>query len=310
MTKDEKRINKEWKRGGLMKTPRIIQKVLQYMRCKLFKLLPETVVKMEFRRHTGYSLNLKNPKTYNEKIQWMKLYWYDEKACKCADKYSVREYVESKGLKGILNDVYGVFDSPEEINFDKLPDKFVLKTTHGCGQNLVCTDKTKVNWESEKRRIKHWLKRSQYFYSFEWVYRDIKPRLIIERLIETEDGLPPKSYKIFCFNGKPRCIYVQIDYDNMLTEIDFYDLQWNRLEVKHKEANSKKAMEKPKELGELLTYARILSEDFPHVRVDFYIEEGRIFFGECTFFHYSGMGEFHPRDFDYKLGEYLKLPKI
>lgn len=291
-----------------MKRPKIIQDIVNYIRFTAFKLWPEATLKFEFKRNAGYKLNLEDPKTYNEKLQWLKLYWNDPKATICADKYSVREYVESKGLKHILNDIYGVYEDVEDINFDELPSKFVMKVTHGCGQNLVCTDKKLIDWKKEKKRFKKWMNISHYYNSLEWVYRDIKPRIIVEKLIETVDGKPPKDFKFFCFDGEPKYLFVASDRGESTMKFDFYDLEWNHLKVKNHYPNSEEIHLKPKELNELIKFSRILADGFPHVRVDYYLEEGRIFFGECTFFHFSGNQPFEPIEFDYKMGEYLELP--
>lgn len=292
-----------------MKRPKIIQDIFNLIRFTAFKILPEVTLKIEFKRHAGYKLNLKNPQTFNEKLQWLKLYWFDPKATVCADKYLVRKFVENKGLGFLLNDLYGVYDNVDDINIDTLPDEFVMKVTHGCGQNLICTDKSKLNWDVEKRKFKKWLKRSHYYYSLEWVYRDIKPRIIVEKLIKTKDGKPPKDYKIFCFDGEPKCLFVATDRGEHTTKFDFYDLDWNYIPVKNHYPNSGEILPRPKELDDILKYSKILSKGFPHMRVDFYIENDRVIFGECTFFHFSGMEPFEPIEFDYKLGSYLELPK-
>lgn len=293
----------------MLKRSAVIQDIIHKVRYILFKLFPETILKIEFRRNSGYNLDLKNPQSFNEKLQWLKLYWYDPKATICADKYSVREYVKSKGLGHILNELYGVYENVDEIEFDKLPDKFVMKVTHGCGQNIICNDKSKINWEHEKKKFRKWLNRSHYYSSLEWVYRDIKPRIIVEKLIETDDGKMPKDYKVFCFNGEPKVLFVAMDRGEGTTKFDFYDLDWNNLPVKNYYPNSNNKLPKPANLEEMLIYSRILSEGFPHMRVDFYLEEKRVIFGECTFFHFSGNQPFEPMSFDYELGAYLELRK-
>ncbi|HHX81325.1 MAG TPA: hypothetical protein GX692_09735 [Acholeplasmataceae bacterium] len=291
-----------------MKRPRILQNIINYIRFKAFVLYPEATISFEYKRRIGYKPDLKNPKTYNEKLQWLKLYWYDPKATICADKYLIREYVESKGLKHILNELYGVYDNVEQIDFQKLPEKFVMKVTHGCGQNLICKDKSKINWKKEKRKFKIWLRTNHYYNSLEWVYKDIKPRIIVEKLIETQDNKPPKDYKFFCFNGEPKYIFVASDRGENTTKFDFYDLEWNHLAVKNHYPNSNEAIPKPLKLQDMIEHSKVLSKGFPHVRVDFYMEKEKVIFGELTFFHFSGSEPFEPIDFDYKMGEYLELP--
>lgn len=293
-----------------MKRPKLIQEMFNLLRYTSFSIWPEATLKSEFKRHAGYSLNLENPQTFNEKLQWLKLNWFDPKATICADKYSVRNFVEERGLSHILNDLYAVYDSVEEIDLDVLPDEFVMKVTHGCGQHLICTNKPEVDWEYEKKVFNKWLKKSHYFYSLEWVYKDIKPRIIVEKLIKTDDGKPPIDYKIFCFDGEPKNLFVATDRGEGTTKFDFYDCDWNLLTVKNHYPNSGRILSKPIQLEEMLEYAKVLSEGFPHVRVDFYIENGKVIFGECTFFHFTGSEPFEPLNFDYKMGEYLTLPKL
>lgn len=292
-----------------MKRPRLIQDTFNKIRYMAFKIWPEATFKLEFKRHAGYKLNLKNPRTFNEKLQWLKLHWYDPKATICADKYSVRQFVEGKGLGHLLNDLYGVYDNVEDIDLDELPNEFVMKVTHGCGQNLICNDKSKLNWNFEKKKFEQWLKTSHYFNSLEWVYRDIQPRIIVEKLIKTADGKPPKDYKIFCFNGEPKCLFVATDRGEQTTKFDFYDLDWNYIPVKNHYPNSGELLPRPAKLEDMIEYSKIISKEFPHVRVDFYFENGKVIFGECTFFHFSGNEPFEPIAFDYEMGSYLELPK-
>lgn len=293
-----------------MKRPKLIQDIFSFIRYKSFEKFPKFTLKAEFRRHVGYSLNLDNPKTFNEKLQWLKINWYDKNATVCADKYAVRAFVEEKGLGHILNDIYGVYDSVDDIEIDKLPEEFVMKVTHGCGQNLICTDKSKLNWKEEKENFKKWMNVSHYYQSLEWVYRDIKPRIIVEKLIKTSDGKPPKDYKVFCFNGEPKLLFVASDRGKKTTKFDFYDIEWNLLNLKQYYPNSGVKLDKPKQLEEILEYSKIISKEFPHARVDFYIEEDKVIFGECTFFHFSGTQAFEPIEYDYKLGSYLNLYNI
>ena len=295
-----------------MRTNEMLRTIYVFVRFAAFAIIPKLTLSIDFKRHVGYKLNLKDPKTYNEKLQWLKLNWFDPKATICADKYTVREFVAEKGLGHTLNELYCVYDCADNINFEELPDQFVMKVTHGCGQNLVCLDKSQINWEAEKKTLNKWLKMSHYYNSLEWVYKGIIPRIVVEKLIQTEDGKLPKDYKVFCFNGEPKCIYVVQDrsMDPDTKRFDFYDCNWNHINVKNHYPNSEKILPKPKELGRLLDYSRVLSAGFPHARIDFYIENGNIIFGECTFFHFSGHGPFEPMEFDYKMGEYLTLPKL
>lgn len=183
-----------------------------------------------FKEKVGYDLNLVEPTTFNEKLQWLKFNWYDQLATKCVDKYEVREYVESCGLGFLLNDLIGIYESPDDIDWHILPAQFVLKATHGSGMNLLCKDKKKINWKSEKIRMNMLLKLDYSVFSGEWVYRDVKPRIIIEKFLDNGDGSELLDYKIMCFNGRAKCLFVCHDRNSSSgLKLDFYDNEWNLL---------------------------------------------------------------------------------
>ncbi|MFB9861019.1 ATP-grasp fold amidoligase family protein [Salinicoccus siamensis] len=261
----------------------------------------------KFIKNVGYIPNLKNPKSFNEKIVWLKLHWRDENATQCADKYAVRDYVEKKGEGAILNTIYGVYDKTSEIDFNQLPEKFVLKASHGSGMNIICTNKDDFNWKSAKKKLDRWMKVNYYFLNGEWVYRNAKPRIVCEKFIETEDNKPPKDFKIFCFNGIPRFLFVATDRGEE-TKFNFYTCEWDEIPVKQHYPISDEIIEKPENLEEMLRIARSLAVGFPQVRIDFYSERGQVIFGEMTFFHFSGTQPFEPVKYDYIFGEYLELP--
>lgn len=273
------------------------------------RLTDEEYIKKDYKRKLGREPDLINPRGYNDKLQWLKLNWYDPLAVKCADKYGVREYVAEKIGEKYLNQLYGVYESVDEIDLDQLPKSFVLKGTHGCGFNIICKDKTAMNWRKELRRMRRWLKTNYFWKSREWVYKDIKPRIVCERYLEDKESGQLFDYKIFCFGGEPKII--QVDFDRFKNHRrNLYDLDWNLLdvEIKYPRDNSV-IIEKPDKLELLLDLSRKLSREFPHVRVDFYYVEGKIYFGELTFFHASGTGKFKPEEFDYVMGDWLKLPE-
>lgn len=309
-------INQDHKRkrfrGEIVKKryPKIIQEVVNFIRFSSFRIWPELTLKEEFRRHTGYKLNLNDPKTYNEKLQWLILYWYDPQATICADKYSVRQFVKERGLGHLLNDLYGAYDDVDDIDIESLPDEFVMKVNHGCGQNLICTDKSGLDWALQKKKFKKWLKRNQFYYSLEWVYKDIKPKIVVEKLIKGDMGKIPRDYKVFCFNGEPRYVLVASERGKGTTKFDFFDIEWNHISVLNHYPNSVENIPRPDKLDDILEYSRILSAGFPHMRVDFYIEQNKVIFGECTFFHSAGNGAFEPAEFDYEMGKYLDLTKL
>lgn len=274
----------------------------------LYKISPELELKLLFRIKQGYRLNLKNPKTYNEKIQWIKLYDKNPLMPKCVDKYTVREYVKSKGLENILNDLLWEGFELEDIPFEELPNKFVIKVTHGSTFNIICTDKSKLDVKESILKLKKWLNEKFLPCYGEWFYGIEKPRIIIEKFIESEEGL--KDYKVFCFNGKPEYVAVYSDRqkNNGVPCQEIYDTDWNLIKehTNHYEL-PESFTGKPKYFDNLLKYAEILSKDFKHARVDFFIEKDKIYFGEITFTSSAGFGKFSSREFAEKMGSYIKI---
>lgn len=275
----------------------------------LYKVNKELELKLLFRLKCGYKLNLKNPKTYNEKIQWIKLHDLNPLMPKCCDKYAVREYVESKGCGEILNTLIWEGFNPADIPFDELPDKFVIKVTHGSTFNIICTDKNKLNREEVISKCNKWLKAKFLEAYGEWFYGIERPRVIVEKFLDDGTGRL-RDYKIYCFNGIPRYIGVDSGDDSKGTHFkDIYDTEWNLIKgYEMAYPSSGVALEKPEALDDLLKYARILSEDFLHARTDFYIVDGKVVFGEITFSNSAGFGRVAPEEFALKMGGYLELP--
>lgn len=251
------------------------------------RLNTEVVYYMKFKKR----INLKNPQTLDEKIQYLKFhdYYKNPLVTQCADKYAVREYVEKCGCGEILNELYFAWDSVDEINWDELPNQFVIKWNFGCGQNLICFDKSKLDIDDAKRKLKQWYKIHDTFYLTysEMQYQGIPPKLICEKLIETEDGGLPVDYKLYCFSGKADCVLVCVgrNTNGHDTAYYFFDKGWNlkRYNKRGKEAPENFTLPKPKGLEELFEYAERLSQPFPFVRADFYLEKGVVTFGELTF---------------------------
>lgn len=275
----------------------------------LYKINPELDLEILFRLKVGYKLNLKSPKTYNEKIQWIKLYDKNELMPKYCDKFFVREYIEEKGYKELLNKLIWQGTNPKEIPFDKLPEKFVVKVTHGSTFNIICTDKSKLDKKDVINKCNKWLKAKFLPCYGEWFYGIEKPRIIVEDYIESENEYGLLDYKLFCFNGKVKCIYVstsKIGDDSYA--IDYYDEKWNYIPLKRKGHKSLGKIEKPKQFEKMVKIAEDLSSDFSHVRIDFFYENNKIYFGEMTFTTSAGFGKIDPYEFDLKMGEWLKLP--
>lgn len=278
---------------------------------RLFKNNPIILTKNKFNYYMGYKLNLKNPKSFNEKINWIKLKYYNPLYEKCSDKIEVREYVKSKGLENILTREYGYYNSLDEIKLDKIPKRCVIKTTHSSGGVYIVKDKNKINKEKLYQIIGESLKTNLYDENFEWQYKNLKPRIIIEELIETNE---PEliDYKFFCFNGKVEYIYIAHGTTSGDPNycIDFYDKEWNYIKVSREHHKNFGPIERPKQFEEMKKIAEQLSKDFAHVRVDLYSENNKIYFGELTFTTCSGFGKFKPIEFDYILGEKFDISNL
>ncbi|MEI0510823.1 ATP-grasp fold amidoligase family protein [Brachyspira intermedia] len=272
----------------------------------------EDVIKAQFKHHLSYDLNLDNPTTFNEKIQWLKLYYHDPLITKCSDKYLAREYIADKIGDKYLIPLIEVYDNAEDIDFNVLPNQFVLKINWGSGQNIIVKDKSTLNIEETKNKLKYWMEpaNNHYYGSFEWAYKNIKPKIICEKYIEQFDG-NLYDYKIFCFNGEPKYVKVNIEHIPVYKEC-FYDINWNKLELETISSNSilyEGNVEKPICFDLMIEIAKKLSKDFVFIRVDFYIIENLLKIGELTFYPSNGMSKFKYKKWDYELGELLTLPK-
>ncbi len=274
----------------------------------LYKISPELTLRILFRIKTKKKLSLTNPQTYNEKIQWIKLYDKNPLMPVCSDKYHVREYISSKGLGHLLNDLLWEGFNAENIPFDELPNQFVIKVTHGSAYNIICKDKSSLDQIKTIRTLKKWVK-SRFIPAYgEWFYGLLKPRIIVEKYLENENGRL-RDYKFFCFNGDPKILYVDTWFEGKHS-INVYNDKFELYQgVKlgyRNDLTSNIVM--PKNFKMMLEYSKLLSSDFLHVRVDFYEVEDRIIFGELTFTKGAGFGKIEPLDFDYQMGQYLKLP--
>ena len=267
----------------------------------------ERFIKNQYRLITGFELDLENPTTFNEKLQWLKINYKNKNQHICADKYKVRDYVEDKVGSHILNTLLASYDSTDEIDLDQLPSSFVIKVNHGSGQNLFVSNKKDEEWRSSKKLLDHYMKTNHFYEGREWAYKNIEPKIICEKLLIDQDGSTPDDYKVFCFNGKARLIQVDLDrFGNH--QRNMYDVDWNLQPVQYKYDNSCTAVEKPEALHTMIEYAERLSAEFPFVRVDFYYIDKQIYFGEMTFYPENAVGIFTPKSYDEFLGNYLKLP--
>lgn len=275
----------------------------------LYRVNPEMALKILFRLKLGYKLNLNYPRTYNEKLQWVKLHDRNPLMPVCCDKYAVRSYVEAKGCGDILNDLLWEGFDPVEIPFDDLPEQFVIKVTHGSTFNIIVTDKSSLDRAEAVMKCKRWLKTDFLPCYGEWFYGVERPRVIVERYLEGDDGKALYDYKFFCFNGEPRMVYVDTWRDGHHA-INAYDTDLNLFPgVKLGYPNDDEAdVEKPSAWGEMLDISRRLSQGFCHVRVDLYYTHGKIYFGELTFTKSAGFGKIEPYEFDVKMGDWMRLP--
>lgn len=258
-------------------------------------------------------INLSSPKTMDEKIQWLKLHTYlnNPLVTQCADKYKVRDYVQECGCGEILNELYFVWDSVDEIQWDELPDKFVLKWNFGCGQNYIVRDKSKESCENVKRILVEWYKSHGKFYLpySEMQYKNIVPKLICEKLIETESGDLPIDYKLYCFNGTPDSVMLCVGRDQGHPRYYFFNRDWKFLPYNKVDKNLPEdfSLPKPKNIDMVFEYAEKLSKKIPFVRADFYLEDGKVIFGELTFTPSGGFDLDITAKTELFLGEKMKL---
>ena len=253
-------------------------------------------------------LDLKNPKRLTEKLQWLKLFWRDDDMITACDKYSVREYLEKLGYHDMCNELIGIYDSADEIDFDSLPNQFVLKATHGSGWNFICKDKSKENLFWWKKTINSWMKRNLYWYGREWNYESLKPRILIEKYLEDATG-GLMDYKITCLSGNP--IYMQVDIDRYGDhKRGFIDREGNILDFDDGLCTNRiKEFDFSDVHREMYRIADDICSRFPYVRVDFYYFNNKIYIGELTFFEASGFYSYNPDECDYIFGEKLVLPE-
>lgn len=264
-----------------------------------------------FRCKMGYWIDWKNPKTFSEKLQWLKLYNRKPEYTIMVDKYAVKEYVAKIIGEEYIIPTLGVWDTPEEINWDELPNQFVLKTTHDSGTVIVCKDKNEIDFKIVKKRLKKSLKKNYFYHGREWPYKNVKRRIIAEQYMEDRDSEDLIDYKFYCFNGEP--IYCQVIRDRRSKEtIDFYDADWNHMPfvgLNPIVKNGITQVVKPYNLEDMLSICRKVASQLPFVRVDLYSIQRKVYMGEITFYPASGMGVFTPQEWNYKLGELISLPK-
>ena len=273
--------------------------------------LPDkSFLKIKFRHSMGYNLNLKTPKSFSEKIQWLKLYDRRPEYTMMVDKVKVKEYVASKIGEQYVIPTLGVWDDPDKIDFHALPERFVLKLNHNSGTGMyICKDKSKIDVEKVKSGLRKGLKENYYKKNREWPYKDVPRRAFAEEYMEDEFG-ELRDYKFFCFDGEVKALFIASDRSRgeHAVKFDFFDADFNHLPFTNGHPNADVLPKKPKAFDEMKRLASELSKGIPQVRIDFYEVNGKPYFGEMTFFHWSGMKPYDPEEWDYKFGEWVKLP--
>ena len=264
---------------------------------------------VKFRLTMGYWMDFKNPKTYNEKLQCLKLHDRRPEYTQMVDKAGAKQYVEQRIGKQYIIPTIGVWNRPEDIPWDELPNQFVAKVTHDSGGIVICKDKKQLNIPTAIKKLSKALKKDYYAVSREWPYKDVKRRVIVEQYMVDESGYELKDYKFFCFDGEPKMLFIATDRENPNeeTKFDFFDMDFNLLPFTNGHEHAQKVPNKPIGFDTMVELARKLSVGIPHVRVDFYDINGQVYFGEMTFFHWSGFVPFKPKEWDYKIGEWINL---
>ena len=293
----------------ILKNPRL------YMIIALGRLLPDALwadrlyIRLLYANKMKKWLDFDNPQTFNEKLQWLKLYNRKPEYTNMVDKYEAKKFVASIIGEEHIIPTLGVWDSFDEIDFDRLPDQFVLKCTHDSGGLVICRDKSKLDKGKARKMIRHCLKRNYYRNTREWPYKNVRPRVLAEQYMVDESGYELKDYKLMCFNGKVRCTFAcsQRDSKDGLC-INTYDRDWNPMPFGRENVRNSEELPKPSCYDRMVELAEILSDGIPFIRVDFYQINGKPYIGELTFFPASGMKRFDPESWDTIMGDWLQLP--
>ncbi len=279
-------------------------------RWKIVRFIPDRLyLKMRYAFFIHKRLNLSNPVTFNEKLQWLKLHDHNPLYTTMVDKYEAKKYFTSMIGEGYTIPTLGVWDRFEDIDFSRLPDQFVIKCTHDSGGLVICRDKKTFDIEAARQKINKCLSKNYYYVCREWPYKNVKPRIIAEEYLENIDTKELRDYKIFGFNGSAKALYIATDRQKMGEQLkfDFFDSEFHPLHIKNGHPNASTLPKKPVKLDEMLRITEKLTKGFPHIRVDFYEVEGKVYFGEFTFYHMGGVTPFEPPIWDEKFGEWIDL---
>lgn len=271
-----------------------------------------TFLKMKWKvSDMQYTLNLEEPRTFCEKLQWLKLYDRRPIYTTMVDKIEAKKYVASIIGEEYIIPTIAVWNTVDEIDWNILPNQFVMKCSHDSGGIIVCTDKSKLDIKRTIKIMKKDLKRYFFWQNREWPYKYVKPRILVEKYMEDNKTGELRDYKFFCFDGVVKALFVASERQKkgVETKFDFFDDEYNHLPIINGHPNAIFVPEKPSRFEDMKVLASKLSKGFPHLRVDLYEMNGKIYFGELTFFHWSGMVPFEPLEWDYKFGEWIHLPK-
>lgn len=280
---------------------------------ELLRWLPdEAQIRLVYRLKMGRKLNLKNPETFTEKLQWVKLYDHKPVYTRMVDKYEAKGWIEEQVGAEYVIKTYGVWERFEDIDRDALPKEFIMKTTHDSGTFMICSDKASFDWETAKKRMEKSLKRNYFVRSREWPYKNVKPRIICEELLKNADGKPLSDYKFYCFDGTVRMSHITFGRGSAEgLSMNYYDRDLNVLPVQHyKYPRYHGEFTPPKHYEKMVELAAVLSKGVPHLRVDFYEANDRIYVGELTFFTDGGFGAYDPAEFDKTVGSWMTLPEV
>ena len=266
-------------------------------------------VRIDYRFHMGKKCDLKNPRTFNEKLCWLKVYYGSAERSALVDKYIAKQFIAEKIGSEYVVKTLGVWDRFEDIKFDDLPERFVLKPTHASGNVMICKDKSKLDMKALKIQTDRWMRRNFYHQGREPEYRKIKPRILAEEFLADKDGNAVSDFKFFCFNGTPRAVCICKDrFGEGGLLLNYYDMQWNPLPFRKIHTQQGEPIERPATLEEMSRICKILSEDFLFVRLDLYDVQGRIYMGEMTFYPDSGVKRFENEEWDRMIGSWITLP--
>lgn len=279
-------------------------------RGKYNHLPDEVFLRKYYKARFKKDINLDNPETYSEKLQWLKLHDHNPIYPTLVDKYRAKDYISKIIGEQYVVPLLGVWEKYDQIDFSKLPDQFVLKCNHDCGGIVICKDKTKFRLNDAKEKIENGLSKDYSDGLREWPYTKVKRCIIAEPYLEDEKTKELRDYKFFCFDGQVVLMFVATDRQNPKeeTKFDFFDMDYNHLDLINGHCNAASIPEKPENFELMKSLASKVSQGFPHMRVDFYEVNGKVYIGELTLYHWSGLVPFKPESWDYELGKYLKVP--